>query len=145
MEYTIRRNMNRGYMRPEVWNEARESFTSVHLSLSKIERIHFRPRGQLLDATQSINANIAEGCCRRSINEYLQFLNVAPGSTGEAMTRMIGLEKTGYKTHGQFEQFDRSHYSPENKLVALARSLQAKRRSGDWQDEFEEQTHDHSH
>jgi len=32
---------------------------------------------ELIDAVQSISANIAEGYCRKSINEYLYFLNVA--------------------------------------------------------------------
>ena len=77
MEYTNRRNANRGYMRLEVWNEALDLFGYVHTRLGRIDKIDFRLKGQLLDSTQSISANIAEGYCRRTLNEYLQYLNIA--------------------------------------------------------------------
>ncbi len=140
MDYTTRWNINRGYMKLEVWREALDLFTSVHSSLCRSEKLDFKLKGQLLDSAQSIGANIAEGYCRESINEYLQFLNVALGSAGETLTRMIGLEKTGYISHEDFERLDRSHYSVENKLIALIRSLQAKRKNGTWEDEFKEPT-----
>lgn len=138
MEYTKRRNINRGYMKLEVWNEAIDLFGTVHSDLDSIEKIDFRLKGQLLDSAQSISANIAEGYCRRSLNEYLQFLNIALGSSGETMTRMIGLQKAGRITREQFEKFDKSHYTLENKLISMIKSLQAKIRSGSWEDEFKE-------
>jgi four helix bundle protein len=36
----------------------------------------------------SVHRNIAEGYCRRTINEYLQFLNVALASLGESVSGM---------------------------------------------------------
>lgn len=36
-----------------------------------------------INAAQSISRNIAEGYCKRSIREYLQFLYIALGSSGE--------------------------------------------------------------
>ncbi len=126
MEYTNRWNINRGYMRLEVWREALDLFASVQSSLYRSEKLDFKLRGQLLDSAQSIGANIAEGYCRKSINEYRQFLNVALGSAGETPTRMIGLDRTWYISHEDFEELDRSHYSVENKLIALIKSLQAR-------------------
>ncbi len=143
MEYT-RRNVNRCYMKPEVWNDALELFGYVHSRLGRIERIDFRLKGQLLDSTQSISANIAEGYCRRTLDEYLQYLNIAPGSCGESMKKMIGLEETGYIIHEEFDEFDKTLYSLENKLVALIKSLQAKRRGGSWEDKFREETGDYT-
>lgn len=125
-------------MRLEVWNEAIGLFDLVHKTLVQIEKVDLKLRSQILDSTQSISSNIAEGYCRRSLNEYLQFLNIALGSSGETMTRVIGLMKAGYLKSDQFEEFDKVHYSVENKLIALIKSLQAKRRSGSWQDEFRE-------
>lgn len=140
MEYTNRWNINRGYMRLEVWREALDLFASVQSSLYRSEKLDFKLRGQMLDSAQSIGANIAEGYCRKSINEYRQFLNVALGSAGETLTRMIGLDRTGYISHEDFEELDRSHYSVENKLIALIRALQAKRKTGKWDDEFKDPT-----
>ncbi len=83
-------------MRLEVWNEAIGLFDLVHKTLVQIEKVDLKLRSQILDSTQSISSNIAEGYCRRSLNEYLQFLNIALGSSGETMTRVIGLMKAGY-------------------------------------------------
>lgn len=138
MEYTKRHNVNRGYMKLEVWNNAIELFELIHKMLSACQRLDYKLRAQILDSSQSISSNISEGYCRRSLNEYLQFLNVALGSSGETMTRMIGLCRTGYVALEQFEEFDKLHYQVENKLVALIKSLQLKRKTGEWEIEFRE-------
>ncbi len=138
MDYTRRHNVNRGYMRLEVWNDAIDLFDLVDKTLASVDRLDIKLKSQILDSSQSVSSNISEGYCRRSLNEYLQFLNIALGSLGETMTRMVGLKRTGQLNPEQFEEFDRIHCSVENKLVALIKSLQAKRRAGTWQDEFRE-------
>jgi len=85
-----------------------------------------------LDASQSISSNIAEGYCRKSITEYLHFLDIALGSSGELMTRLIGLKVTEKINQGFFEEFDILHYEMENKLLALKKSLQEKQTTGNW-------------
>src|SRR3990172_2956220 len=92
-EYTKRRNVNRGYMKLEVWKEAVDLVRWLYALMGKHGAVDFKLRSQVLNAAQSISSNIAEGYCRRSINEYLQFLNIALGSAGELLTRMIGLKK----------------------------------------------------
>jgi len=87
-EYTKRRNLNRGYMKLEVWHDAIGLFRLVNGVLLKIERLDFKLKSQLLDAAQSISANVAEGYCRRTINEYLYFVHVALGSLREVLTRL---------------------------------------------------------
>ncbi|OGU31807.1 MAG: hypothetical protein A2X67_04305 [Ignavibacteria bacterium GWA2_55_11] len=123
-------------MKLEVWKEAIELVKLVNTIVRKVPDLEFKLRSQILDAVQSISANISEGCCRRSINEYLQFINVALGSTGELMTRMIGLKVIDRLSESDFETFDKAHYSVENKLLALKKSLQQKRKDGTWQEEL---------
>ena len=135
-EYTRRRNVNRGYMKLEVWNEAVDQFKWLCDLLQEIGPVDFKLRSQILNCAQSISANIAEGYCRRSIKEYLQFLNIALGSSGELMARMIGFKTIGAVSDRSFEEFDIQHYSIENKLLALTKSLQAKKREGSWIEEF---------
>ncbi len=131
-EYTTFRNVNRGYMKLKVWNEAVDQFRWVFSLLNEISLVDFKLRSQILNAAQSISSNIAEGYCRRSVKEYLQFLNIALGSSGELMTRMIGFESIGVVSERSFEEFDIRHYSVENKLIALKKSLQVKQKEGSW-------------
>jgi four helix bundle protein len=138
MEYTKRHNINRGYMKLEVWNDGIELFRLVNKMLATADRIDFKLSSQILDAAQSVAANIAEGYCRRTINEYLYFLNVSLGSLGELMTRMIGLKTIGKISEQAFESFDEFHYRVENKLLSLIKSLQAKRKDGSWDEEIHE-------
>lgn len=137
MEYTKRRNLNRGYMKLEVWNEAIGLLGVVKKVLSIQTQIDIRLRGQIVDAAQSISANIAEGYCRRTINEYLHFLAIALGSSGELMTRIIGFREFYELKDDLFEEFDTLHYSVENKLLSLVKSLQMKRKTGTWQEEID--------
>ena len=138
MEYINRRNINRGYMKLEVWNHAIDLLALVNEIIKSIRRIDPRLKSQILDATQSISSNIAEGYCRRTINEYLQYLNVSLGSSGESMTRMVGLKKLRLISEDQFESFDKLHFEMENKLLALVASLQKKRKEGTWEEELKE-------
>ena len=135
-EYTRRRNVNRGFMKLDVWIEAVAQFKEICSLLEDIGPVDFKLRSQILNCAQSISANIAEGYSRRSIKEYLQFLNIALGSSGELMTRMIGFKTIGAVSDRSFEEFDVRHYSVENKLIALTKSLQLKKREGTWIEEF---------
>jgi len=129
-------NANRGYMKFEVWQNAQELVSLVAEILNGIELNSFRLRDQILDATHSAPSNISEGYCRKSINEYIQFCYVALGSLGELMSRMTSLVGSRILTEELFESFDVKHFQVENKLIALVKSLEAKRDSGTWEQAF---------
>src|SRR6266540_2220144 len=100
------RNKNRGYMNLVVWQRAMDLF-ELTWRLTYVEaRIDFKLRSQLVDAAQSVSANIAEGYGRRGLNEYLQFLYVGLGSLGETLTRAIGLHRIHLVEDGALEEFD---------------------------------------
>ncbi|MCJ7812098.1 four helix bundle protein [bacterium] len=132
IEYTKRRNINRGYMKLEVWQDGIELFKLVSNILLKIADVDFKLKSQILSGAQSVPANIAEGYCRRSIKEYLYFLNVALGSLGETLTRLICLKEKGDLKKDDFERFDKVHYKIENKLLRLIQSLQRKKSQNAW-------------
>ena len=90
MEYTKLRNINRGYMKLEVWQKAMELYQMVNRATAE-SKIGFKMRGQITDAALSVPSNIAEGYSRRSIREYIQFLYIALASLSETLTRTIGL------------------------------------------------------
>ena len=125
-------------MKLEVWNDAQELCRQVDALLRSIGSLDLRLRSQVLDSAHSIPANIAEGYCQRTVNEYLQFLNVALGSAGELMSRVIGLKEARVIDLHEFEEFDKKHYEVENKLLNLVKAVQAKRREGTWIQELHE-------
>jgi len=132
MEYTKRRNLNRGYMRLEAWQRGLDLFA---LAFELSENIgDFKLKSQFRDAAQSVAANVAEGYGRRSLPEYIQFLYIAKGSLGEALTRALGLQNTRLISKPEFESFDELHYEVENKLLRLIESLELKRDANDWND-----------
>jgi len=132
MEYTKRRNLNRGYLKLDVWQRGMDLFAFAFRLATAVA--DFKLKSQFLDAAQSVSANIAEGYGRRSLAEYLQFLYTAKGSLAEAFTRAAGLWRVQLITPADFEEFDALHYEVENKLLHLIKSLEAKRAAGDWQD-----------
>jgi four helix bundle protein len=132
MEYTKRRNLNRGYMTLDVWQRGMDLFGLAFRLGSQVP--DFKLRSQFTDASQSVAANIAEGYGRRTLPEYLQFLYIAKGSLGESLTRAAGLHRAQLTTGADFEQFDELHYEVENKLLKLIESLENKRGTGQWAD-----------
>ena len=132
MEYTKRRNLNRGYMKLEVWRRGIDLFQLAFRLATPVA--DFKLKSQFADAAQSVSANIAEGYGRRTLAEYLQFLYIAKASLGEALTRAIGLSSLKLISATQFEEFDALHYEVENKLLHLIASLETRRRTNQWQD-----------
>jgi four helix bundle protein len=126
------RNKNRGYMKLIVWKKAIQLFELIWKILLIEAKVDFKLRSQLADAAQSVFANISEGSGRRSLNEYIQFLYYALGSTAETMTRAIGLKQTNQISDERFLDFDLLHYEVENGLLRLIDKLEQKRDDEDW-------------
>jgi len=132
MEYTKRRNLNRGYMKLEAWQRGMDLFVMAFRLSANVSDLKLK--SQFRDAAQSVSANIAEGYGRRSLPEYLQFLYTAKGSLAETLTRAIGLQNVKLISNDDFEDLDKLHYEVENKLLRLIESLENKRRKNEWQD-----------
>jgi four helix bundle protein len=115
-----------------VWQRAMDLFQRAWQITHTDVPIDFKLRSQLVDAAQSVSANIAEGYGRRDINEYLQFLYVGLGSLGEILTRAIGLKQTKQISDAQFRDLDLIQYEVENRLLRLIEKLESKRDDSDW-------------
>ena len=132
MEYTKRRNLNRGYMKLEAWQRGMDLFVMAFRLSNGVG--DFKLKSQFRDAAQSVSANIAEGYGRRSLPEYLQYLYTAKGSIAETITRAMGLKSVALISDTDFEEFDKLHYEVENKLLRLIESLEGKRGTNEWCD-----------
>ena len=130
-EYSYRKNLNRGYMKLEVWHRSIDLYTLVWHLLDG-NKIDFKVRSEIVNAAQSVSANIAEGYSRRSINEYMQHLYIALGSLSETLSRLIAFLEAGQIKTEDFEEVDSVHHEIENKLWNLLRSLEQKKTEGTW-------------
>ena len=131
-----RRNVNRGYMKLTVWQDA-IGFYSQTVSVFRNWPFEMkRVAGQQIASVDSIHRNIAEGYGRKSLKEYLQFLNFALGSAAESVSGLHAYRRSGQVTKDEFESLDAQAYKIENSLKRLIASLQKKKEDGTWQDKF---------
>lgn len=128
------KNKNRGYQQLRVWEDAValcvmtcRAFLSFPFELKKVA-------SQQIASTDSVHRNIAEGYCRRSIKEYLQFLNFSLGSIGESVSGLIAYHRAEQISETNFSEMNAMAYKLENGLLKLVESLERKKEAGDWID-----------
>jgi len=130
----VRKNKNRGYQQLRVWNDAIDYYAETCRVFRGFPYELNRVARQAIASSDSVHRNIAEGYCRRSIHEYLNFLNIALGSLGESVSGLHAYRKAGHLGEEDFEKLDSLAYKLENGLLRLVESLERKREQGDWID-----------
>ena len=128
------RNKNRGYQQLRVWQDAVDLYV---LSCRVFRRLPFelkRVASQAIASADSVHRNIAEGYCRRSLREYLQFLNISLGSLGESISGFQAYRKAEQITEEDYKVLNDLFFKLENGLLKLVESLERKRETGDWID-----------
>jgi len=130
----VRKNKNRGYQKLRVWNDAMEYYVKTCQCFRKFPYDLRRVAAQAVASADSVHRNIAEGYCRRSINEYLNFLYIALGSLGESVSGLHAYRKAEQLAEEDFGKLDSLGYKIENGLLRLVESLERKREQGDWVD-----------
>ncbi|MCE5278950.1 MAG: four helix bundle protein [Planctomycetaceae bacterium] len=133
-----RNNVNRGYRDLRVWQDAVDLYVLVSRAFAKPAFELGKVTSNLLDAANSISRNIAEGYCRRSAKEYLNFLNIALGSCGELLSAVTASNKASQLPDDKFEAIDTLHYKVENELLKLIQAIRNKNRDGEWNEAFSE-------
>ncbi len=128
------RNKNRGYQQLRVWEDAIDFFV---INCKVFRNMPFelkRVASQAISSADSVHRNIAEGYCRRSIKEYLGFLNIALGSLGESVSGLHAYKKAQILPEPVFVELDALSFKLENGLLKLVQSLERKQMTGDWID-----------
>jgi four helix bundle protein len=131
-----RKNINRGFKQLRLWNDAVDLYILTCTVLSAFPFELKKTVANCIDSAHSISRNIAEGYSRRSIKEYLNFLNIALGSSGEYHSCIVSFHKANQISVEDYEKLDELHYKTENELLMLIKSLQKKMKNGDWDDTF---------
>jgi four helix bundle protein len=133
MEYQ-RRNLNRGYQQLRVWSDAISFYKLTWAEMADLPYALKRVVSQQVACVDSVHRNIAEGYCRRSINEYIHHLYIALGSLGESVSGLVAMTTAGQITASQHESMDALAFKLENGLIKLVASLEPKRNTKDWID-----------
>ncbi len=131
-----RKNINRGYQKLMVWQDAADLYVLTCKIFRKFQYELRRVASNQIASVDSVHRNIAEGYCRRSINEYLQSLNIALGSLGESVSGTHVYRRAEQISEEEFESWDALAYKLENGMKKLIESLQYKREQHDWEDSF---------
>src|SRR4030095_4355678 len=131
-----RKNINRGYQRLTVWQDAADLYVLTSKIFRKLPYELRRVAANQIASVDSIHRNIAEGYCRRSLKEYLQFLNIALSSAGESVSALHAYRAAEQISAADFERLDIAAWKLENGLKKLIESLQLKKEAGGWQDSF---------
>ena len=131
-----RKNINRGYQKLIVWQDATELYVLTCKIFRKFQYELRRVASNQIASVDSVHRNIAEGYCRRSINEYLQSLNIALGSLGESVSGTHVYRRAEQISEEEFESWDALAFKLENGMKKLIESLQYKREQHDWEDSF---------
>jgi four helix bundle protein len=129
-----RLNLNCGYQKLRVWQDSISLFTLILEHFKGFSFEFKKIASQQMAAADSIHRNIAEGYCRRSIREYVQYLYVALASLGETVSGLFAAKAGNLISQEQFERLDSLCYKLENELIKLIKSLEQKKQKGDWVD-----------
>ena len=132
--WNMRKNKNRGYQKLRVWNDAIDYYVQTCDVFRGFPYELRRVATQAIASSDSVHRNIAEGYCRRSIHEYLNFLNIALASLGESVSGLQVYRKSKQITEDDFQKLDSLAYKLENGLLKLVESLEQKRERGEWTD-----------
>jgi len=133
----VNKNINRGYRKLDVWIEAVELNGFVKTELNEIKTISYKVKADIEASIFSVGSNIAEGYCRRSLKEYINFINVALGSLGENYSQIFSLLISGDIDEKWFDEYDKLHYSLENKMIRFNKAnIEKLNSSGEWNDDY---------
>ena len=128
------KNKNRGYQQLRVWQDAVELYVTTCRVFRSFPFELKKVASQQIASTDSVHRNIAEGYCRRSIREYLNFLNFSLGSLGESVSGLIAYHRAEQIDEASFSHLNALAYKLENGLLKLVESLERKEMAGDWID-----------
>ncbi len=132
-----RKNINRGFKKLRVWQDAVSLYILACKIFAKFPFELKKVTAQSIDAAHSISRNISEGYCRRSLKEYLNYLNFALASCGEFHSCYESFKQADQITDKEYEKLDQLHYKVENELLKLIESLQKKQKDKDWEDNLQ--------
>jgi four helix bundle protein len=109
-----------------VWQDARQLVSDIYkIANQGAFRHDFSLRDQITWAATSTMSNIAEGFERGSRREFVQFLNIAKGSSGEVRSQLYVALDQGFIDESAFEACKRSALKLSRRIAKFICYLQS--------------------
>lgn len=119
-----------------VWQDAVSLYMLAGPVFGRFPSPFLKVASNSIDAAHSISRNIAEGYCRKSLREYLHFLNIALASRGAFHSCYERCRTAGQIREEDYGQTEELHYKVENSLIKLISTLRAKIKEGSWDEDL---------
>ena len=111
----------------DVWQKAMDLMSEVYRLVKKLpEEERYELSSQMRRAAISVPSNISEGQQRASTKEFVNFLSIARGSTGELQTQLLACVKLQYMCDNDIHKALALSYDVGRMLNSLISRLKAK-------------------
>lgn len=115
----------------QIWQDAIEVTKRMYLLTAKSKFSQDYPlRDQIRRAVISISSNIVEGFEKNNNNEFIRFLKIAKGSTGEARSQLYIANMVGYIELGEYEMLAAKLVKLSSQIGAFITYLETTRSQG---------------
>jgi len=113
-----------------IWKLALKITKEIYDFTSKKEFSRdFNLRDQIRSAITSVSSNIVEGFEKNNNNEFIRFLKIAKGSTGEVRNQLYIALAVAYVTQQEFEKTNRELEELANQIGSFIVYLEKKRKN----------------
>jgi four helix bundle protein len=117
----------------EIWKLSIEITKQIYLITNKSKfQKDFALRDQIRKASISISSNIVEGFERNNNNEFIYFLRIAKGSTGEVRNQLYIAHEIEYIDKLDFDLIENSLIKLAKQISTLIIYLEAKKEKGEF-------------
>ena len=119
----------RDYRKLQIWDIGREVAKEVYIITKEFPKDElYGLTSQMRRAAVSIPSNIAEGCGRDSMKEFVQFLRISLGSVRELETQFYISSDIGYVDEMKFDLIMKKLDEASKKIWAYIKYLEGKKK-----------------
>lgn len=117
----------------EIWKESLMITRNIYDLLAKKEfNLEYELKNQIKRAVLSISSNIVEGFEKNNNNEFIRFLKISKGSTGEVRSQIYIAFTINKIDKEEFDLINKSLISMSNKIGSLIKYLEIQRKQGNF-------------
>lgn len=114
-----------------MWQESLKLTKEIYLlTLKDNFSKDFSLRDQIRRAVISISSNIVEGFEKSNNNEFIRFLGIAKGPTGEVRNQLYIAQALEYISKNEFEEINQKFESLSRQISGFITYLNTKRKEG---------------